>query len=463
MHSSPAAIAFPICILPHSVTRWAPPLSGALMSSDNLYSAVLNRETKAVKALLAQEGHSADYLGEMLHLAAQEGATDIGILLIQAGARVDCPKAPDNPRTPFHTAVSGKKVKFIQMLIDKGADINAMRREDHAIYDAVELPGDDAVKLIQLMFDRGLDISKLPRGAFKILSHATLRGSPQTVDLLLQRGLNPNGTVDYDNPLMDFMGIQAKHFGRNPDCLKLLLLAGADPNRIVNSIGNELQNISPLGLAKHKKDRVAVKLFEDALAGKLTNPLAAASASTELAAPAAAKPPAPPVKEIWASIKKKIKAADKFANFSRAAAKKDIEKIQSSTGLPLPADFLDSLKTIDGHDGLIPADLARAGTTFDLLPAGAVNYHWNSLKSLADAGEFKDRDPACEKGILPQWWAPGWIPIASDGGGDFLCLDLTPAPGGSHGQIITLNHEHGKREILAPCFTDFLQKISDSQ
>jgi hypothetical protein len=46
------------------------------------------------------------------------------------------------------------------------------------------------------------------------------------------------------------------------------------------------------------------------------------------------------------------------------------------------------------------------------------------------------------------------LPIASDGGGDSICVDLSPDEGGTVGQIILMCHDDGKRPRLALSFAE---------
>ena len=54
-----------------------------------------------------------------------------------------------------------------------------------------------------------------------------------------------------------------------------------------------------------------------------------------------------------------------------------------------------------------------------------------------------------------------WIPFASDGHGDYLCLDLAPATFGKKGQIISFSHESGKRRLVAESFGEWLRDLAD--
>jgi cell wall assembly regulator SMI1 len=51
------------------------------------------------------------------------------------------------------------------------------------------------------------------------------------------------------------------------------------------------------------------------------------------------------------------------------------------------------------------------------------------------------------------------VPFASNGGGDSMCLDMAPTARGTGGQVISMNHETGVRQRLAPSFAEFLNRL----
>jgi cell wall assembly regulator SMI1 len=63
----------------------------------------------------------------------------------------------------------------------------------------------------------------------------------------------------------------------------------------------------------------------------------------------------------------------------------------------------------------------------------------------------RDGDP-----VLREYWHPGWLPIAVDGGGNHYGIDLSPAPGGRVGQVILFGPDEDERRVLAPDVISFL-------
>ena len=97
---------------------------------------------------------------------------------------------------------------------------------------------------------------------------------------------------------------------------------------------------------------------------------------------------------------------------------------------------------------------------YRLLPLKEILAEWKRWKKLTDMGEFKNMKSGPDKGIRDDWWNPGWVPFADNGMGDLFCVDLAPTPAGTAGQVITMNHETSKRELLAPSFAAWLADLA---
>jgi cell wall assembly regulator SMI1 len=55
-----------------------------------------------------------------------------------------------------------------------------------------------------------------------------------------------------------------------------------------------------------------------------------------------------------------------------------------------------------------------------------------------------------------------WIPLATDISGDHYCLDLSPEPKGSLGQMIRLDYEQDVYPVLAPSFHVWMEQFADA-
>jgi len=62
--------------------------------------------------------------------------------------------------------------------------------------------------------------------------------------------------------------------------------------------------------------------------------------------------------------------------------------------------------------------------------------------------------------VHPDYWRPGWFPFANDGGGNAYAVDLSPAPGGTYGQVILIGRDEDERRVLAPSLGEFLRQAA---
>jgi cell wall assembly regulator SMI1 len=66
-----------------------------------------------------------------------------------------------------------------------------------------------------------------------------------------------------------------------------------------------------------------------------------------------------------------------------------------------------------------------------------------------------------DHGVRAKWFHDKWLPIAEDGGGNFVCIDLDPAPGGTAGQIVEFRHDDSARPRLAASLLEYLTHLED--
>jgi len=144
-----------------------------------------------------------------------------------------------------------------------------------------------------------------------------------------------------------------------------------------------------------------------------------------------------------------------------------VEKLKAKLGLKLPAHFIDSVLVHDGQKsdaehGLFPGAEDDLGTTPScrLLTLTEIGREWAMMKELHDMGEFADSPSEPARGIRDDWWNPGWIPIADNGGGDYYCIDLAPAKTGAVGQVILFFHEEGERPLVAKSYAAWLDQLA---
>jgi cell wall assembly regulator SMI1 len=133
-----------------------------------------------------------------------------------------------------------------------------------------------------------------------------------------------------------------------------------------------------------------------------------------------------------------------------------LAEAESVFEVALPADVKASYRIHDGqyHDGYhtVPGFLFGV-EWFDL---GRAVEEWGAWKDLFDRGVFANEPGDTAGAIRQAWWHPAWIPLTGDGAGNHYCLDTSPTQEGTVGQIITLWHDDALRELVAPCFGEWL-------
>ena len=62
--------------------------------------------------------------------------------------------------------------------------------------------------------------------------------------------------------------------------------------------------------------------------------------------------------------------------------------------------------------------------------------------------------------IRQVYWCNGWIPLAHDGGGNHVGIDLDPPKGGARGQVINFGRNERIKFVLAPTWDAFLAQLA---
>jgi cell wall assembly regulator SMI1 len=167
---------------------------------------------------------------------------------------------------------------------------------------------------------------------------------------------------------------------------------------------------------------------------------------------------------IWERLKKAAKSKlDSKATLRGPATEEGVTSLEKAIGQRLPDDVRASYLVHDGQEDngndLLPSEFAGLGCGFVLMSAEASARDWQMLKELLDGGDFAGRRAEPDAGVRDDHWHPGWVPIASDGGGDYLCVDLAPEEGGAMGQIIGM--QDNDRKLLGPSFARLLLDLAE--
>lgn len=165
--------------------------------------------------------------------------------------------------------------------------------------------------------------------------------------------------------------------------------------------------------------------------------------------------------QIWQRIEDWLKAnyPEILDDLILGATVEEIAEVEEHIQISFPHEFKVSYLIHNGQEG----DSEPLMDEWELLSLEYIVNEWDLMKDLYDRGDFKDvPSKPIDGSIKPNWWNLKWIPVASNGAGDLICLDLDPGSTGKTGQIISFWHMDEKRERIADSFEVWLlQFIND--
>ncbi|NMO17238.1 hypothetical protein HPC49_22840 [Pyxidicoccus fallax] len=384
----------------------------------DLVAAIEDTDAEAVAKLLAAganpNSRSSDDAPVLL-LAAAQKQLELVRLLLGAGAEVDAVDALG--MSPLMYAVLSGKFEVAERLIAGGANVNHQCDDD----------------LGNTLLTLALDKNELP-------------GEPSAamVELLLRAGANPNTPNAAGWPPLH----RAASF---PDLsiIELLLAAGADVK-------------TPRSSGYHAID-TAQAHGQHAVVKRL---LAAGSPSLEETATAR-------MTEVWTRIEAWY--AEHCAPYAedlrkaQRATPQQLAALEQALGTGLPLDLRAFLLRFGGGGPNPPGDAGifeYSGMTVDRILSA-----WKGLAELRKQGAFEKATPhelpESDKSLEWTWWHPGWVPFASDSGGNLYCVDLAPGPEGTRGQVFKWESHDGPlppiRESLQEFFEWYLEQLEEGR
>ena len=124
--------------------------------------------------------------------------------------------------------------------------------------------------------------------------------------------------------------------------------------------------------------------------------------------------------------------------------------------LKLPLEVRQSWRI---HNGQSPLAVPLIGD-WQLLQLRHILKQWQINQELLESGGFQDNQADSDGSVKPMWWNPRWIPLAYNGAGDLVCLDMDPPEGYPKGRLITFWHVDARRQILAVSWSAWLAKFA---
>jgi cell wall assembly regulator SMI1/ankyrin repeat protein len=416
-----------------------------------IMDAIRNGDEIRLVEALATSGHLVNQLdGEDLPLveSVYHGPSLVRRLL-EAGADVNA--RDGNGRTALIQATSLLcDHAVVKLLLDSGADPNIVERTSvTALNQTAHGKTQGDAEAAKLLIEAGADVNfmaRTPKGVptGSVLMAAAGTPNREIVRQLLEAGARVDVLGALGTPLTSAVE------GGDATIVRLLLERGADPSVCVpaDSFDRKIAGLSALDIA-FKKKRTAIV---DLLSGDVGKPRPAAHANVPL--------------EVSLETLKNKRPSRVRETFNVAADPQDLAWLTATLGMALPADLVQLLSIHDGQVDSVSAHFIVGSDDdelFRLLSAREIGREWTLWKTLLDAGEFKSRKAEPDDGVRPEWFNPNWIPITSNGAGDSHCIDCSPGPSGTVGQIIMVCHEHPDRLVVAPSLADWLDMLSEAK
>ncbi|OAB47172.1 SMI1/KNR4 family protein [Paenibacillus antarcticus] len=143
-------------------------------------------------------------------------------------------------------------------------------------------------------------------------------------------------------------------------------------------------------------------------------------------------------------------------NLQSGATDEELQLIENTLNVTLPVEMKKIYTVHNGQNWNVGVNSFVRNLT--LSPISLIIDNWNFLQ---EEFESDDIEPDIEGEIKPVLWNSKWIPIAENGGGDYLCLDTDPSEAGSVGQVLYCWHDWGKRSVEAENLFEFIKICID--
>lgn len=122
----------------------------------------------------------------------------------------------------------------------------------------------------------------------------------------------------------------------------------------------------------------------------------------------------------------------------------EIENFEKRLNLKVPQEMWDFYRVHNGQNWCVGCQSFIDNLT--LLSLDEIIETWEFLNDEADWDGYT---PDNSQEIKPMLWSSKWIPVAKNGGGDYVCIDTDPTEHGTFGQVLYYYHDWENRSVDA--------------
>lgn len=144
---------------------------------------------------------------------------------------------------------------------------------------------------------------------------------------------------------------------------------------------------------------------------------------------------------------------------NEGVSSKDIREAENIIGIRFPEYLKELYLTNNGDD-----NEAICGMIMGLhfMSLESMLKEWRELKKIADDPKINNNGSfsSTPMASIKRCYADAkWIPFCTDGGGNFIGIDLAPGPNGKAGQIINFGRDEGNKAVLAKDMNAFFERL----
>lgn len=167
------------------------------------------------------------------------------------------------------------------------------------------------------------------------------------------------------------------------------------------------------------------------------------------------------MQKIWERIEAWLyhNAQDVFHSLQRPATEAQLREVEVELGLVLPEDVRTSYLI---HNGQKSTQHSLLGSMWHLLSLQQALREWRLNNHLLEKRDyFSDAAQRPPRELRPVWWSAGWFPVAANGAGDFVCVDLASRSRDQIGQLFIHWHDSDIHTLIAPNYYTWLRRFAD--